>query len=235
MRDPVPKLHGLSIFFPAYYDENTIEPLVRKAIEVGRKLAHDLEVIIVDDKSPDRTGEIADRLSAEFREVKVVHHPVNRGVGQAMISGWRTATKEYVFYTDGDAQYDLGELESLAAHAGSFDAVVGYRMKRAEGWTRVFTNRCFHLLLFLFFGIHFRDTDCSFKLLRRRFLDRITFYTGGGLVDAEILIQARKFGVPVKEVGVRHYPRRFGSSRCLRPGLVFSMLRDLVRLRFMLR
>src|SRR3989338_11032052 len=101
------KLSGLSFFFPAYYDENTIEPLVRNAVSIGRQLAEDVEVIVVDDHSPDRVGEIADRLSQEFKEVRAIHHPYNKGVGAAMVTGFTQATKDWVFYTDGDAQYDL--------------------------------------------------------------------------------------------------------------------------------
>lgn len=227
-------LSSLSLFFPAYHDENTIESLTRASVEVAKKLTDDFEIIIIDDKSPDRTGEIADRLAGEFKEVRVIHHPQNLGVGQAMITGYQSAAKDYVFYTDGDAQYDVRELPLLAQHTKEYDIVVGYRLKRAEGWKRVFTSRSFHLLIFIFFGVHYRDIDCSFKLLHRRFLDKIIFRTNSGLIDAEIMIQANRLKSPVKEVGVHHYPRRFGRSQCLRLKLILSMLLDMVKLRFKL-
>ncbi|MBI2095164.1 MAG: glycosyltransferase family 2 protein [Candidatus Omnitrophica bacterium] len=227
-------LPSLSLFFPAYYDENTIESLTRAGVEVAKTLTDDFEIIIIDDKSPDRTGEIADRLAAEFKQVRVIHNPENLGVGQAMITGYRAAAKDYVFYTDGDAQYDIRELPLLAQHAKDYDVVIGYRLRRAEGWKRVFTSRCFHFLVFLLFGVHYRDIDCSFKLLHRRFLDKLVFRTNSGLIDAETMIQANRLRFPVKEIGVHHYPRRFGRSQCLRLKLILSMLLDMIKLRLRL-
>ncbi len=228
------KLSSLSIYFPVYYDEHTVESLTRDSIEVARQLTDNFEIIIIDDKSPDRSGEIADRLAREFKQVRVIHHAENMGVGQSMIDGYRAATKDYVFYTDGDAQYNIRELPLLAEFAGEYDVVVGYRTNRAEGWSRLFTSRCFHFLIFCLFGIHYKDIDCSFKLLHRRFLDQVVFHTNGGLIDAEIMIQTRRLKFPVKEIGVHHYPRRFGRSLCFRPKLVMSMLLDMAKLRFKL-
>jgi len=227
-------LPSLSIYFPAYYDENTVEPLTRACVKAASALTDDFEIIIVDDHSPDKTGEIADRLAREIPQVRVIHHAQNKGVGEAMITGYKEAKKEYVFYTDGDAQYDVAELPLLAEHAASYELVIGYRLKRAEGFQRIFTSRSFHFLIWLFFGVHYRDIDCSFKLIHRNVLRQMSFYTRSGLIDAEMMIQAKKLKVPVKEVGVHHYPRKFGSSRCLRMGLVFTMLKDIVRLRLKL-
>ncbi len=228
------KLSSLTIFFPAYYDENTIEPLTRTCVEVARSLTDDFEILIIDDHSPDKTGEIADRMAQEFKEVRAIHHERNRGVGEAMITGYTLAKKDYVFYTDGDAQYDVRELPLLAEQAKRSDLVIGYRLKRAEGFRRVFASRAFHGLIWLFFGIYFRDMDCSFKLVHQRVLKKIRFYTRSGLIDAEMLIQARKLKVPIIEVGVHHYNRQYGSSRCLRMSLVLTMLRDILRLRLKL-
>ena len=228
-------LSSLSIFFPAYRDEHTVEPLTRACIEMARELTDDFEILIIDDKSPDGTGEVADRMAREFKEVRVIHHPVNQGVGQTMIDGFTQSKKDYIFYTDGDFQYDVKELSLLAQHAKTFDVIIGYRLKRAEGFTRVFTSRCFHLMIFALFGIHYRDIDCSFKLVHRRFLDRVTFHTKSALVDPELLINAKRLEFPVKEVGVHHYPRRFGASQCLRVKLILSMMRDMLRLRFLYR
>lgn len=228
-------LSSLSIFFPAYRDENTVDPLTRACVEVARELTDDFEILIVDDKSPDRTGEVADRMAREFKEVRVIHHAVNEGVGRAMIDGFTHAKKDYVFYTDGDFQYDMKELWLLAKHVKNYEVIVGYRLQRAEGFKRVFTSRCFHLLIFILFGIHYRDIDCSFKLVHRKFLNQVTFHTKSALVDPELLINAKRLKFPVKEIGVRHYPRRFGASQCLRIKLIVSMITDMVRLRFIYR
>ncbi len=225
-------LPSLSIFFPAYNDAQSIGPLTDACRKVASELTDNYEIIIINDCSQDNTGAVADALAARFPEVRVIHHPKNLGVGQTMIDGFTQAKKEYVFYTDGDAQYDVNEIKLLAAHAAEYDVLIGYRIRRAEGMKRLFISKCFHFLNFLMFGMWYRDIDCSFKMLRRRFLDRIRFQSKSALVDSEILLQARRLRVPVKEIGVHHYNRQFGSSQCLRIKLIFSMLADLVRLRF---
>ena len=226
------RLPSLSIFFPAYKDEQSIRPLTLACIQIAKELTDDYEIIIVEDCSPDKTGEVADELAKEFKEVRVIHHEKNRGVGQTMIDGFTQAKKEYVFYTDGDAQYDVRELALLAEQTPQYEVIVGYRLHRAEGFKRVFTSRCFHLLSFMLFGIHFKDIDCSFKLLHRRFLEKIKFRTKSALVDPEILINAKRLNVPIKEIGVHHYLRKYGQSQCLRVKLIVSMILDMIRLRF---
>lgn len=224
-------LPSLSIFFPVYRDEHTVEALTRACVAVARELTDDFEILIVDDKSPDRAGEIAENMAREFKEVSVLHHDVNQGVGQAMIDGFNRSRKEYVFYTDGDFQYDVKELLLLAQHVKDYDVVIGYRLKRVEGLKRVFVSRCFHFMISSLLGVHSRDIDCSFKLMHRRFLDQVTFHTQSALVDTELLINARRLKFPVKEVGVHHYARRFGGSQCLRIKLILSMIKDVFHLR----
>jgi glycosyltransferase involved in cell wall biosynthesis len=227
-------LSSLSIFFPAYNDENTVEPLALKCVEVASALTDKFEVIIVNDASPDGTGRAADHVAAKHPDhIRVIHHPVNRGVGEAMKTGYREAAMDYVFYTDGDMQYDVAEIKLLVPYVKDYGVVAGYRLNRAEGFSRWFTSRCFHLLAFMMLGLRFRDIDCSFKLIRREVLQKISFSTGGGLVDAELLLRAKKL-TPIREVGVHHYNRRFGHSQCLKPGLVFHMLCELVELRLRL-
>lgn len=226
-------LSSLSIFFPAYNDEHTVEPLTKACVQIAEELTDDYEILIVDDHSPDGTGAAADRMTLQYPQVRVIHHEKNLGVGQAMITGFTQCKKDYVFYTDGDAQYDVSELKKFMPFINNYDVMIGYRLNRAEGFKRIFTSRCFHLLNFLLFGAYFKDIDCSFKLLSRRFLNRVRFRTKSALVDPEILIQARRLKYPVKEIGVHHYPRRFGKSQCLRIRLIFSMIADILRLRFL--
>lgn len=232
MTKPLP---SLTIFFPVYRDESTVEPLTLASLKVGRDLTDDLEVLIIDDAGPDRAGAIADRLASEHPEVRVIHHERNRGYGQALMSGWRGATKAYVFYTDGDMQFDVAELPKLVEHAANHELVAGYRLSRAEGWSRALLSRVHHVLLLVLFGARFRDTDCSFKLISRGLLERIRFKTSGALVDAELLLQARALGARIREVGVHHYRRPFGSSTCLNPRLITQTLRDYLDLRLKLR
>jgi len=229
---PRKPLSSLSVFIPLYRDEQTVVSLTEKTILVARELTDDFEIILIDDASPDRAGEYADRLAERHPEIRVIHHEKNSGVGPVMIEGFLTAKKEFVFYTDGDAQYDVNELMRFAPFASLYDVIIGYRIKRAEGFFRVFTSRSFHLMAFMLFGFRYRDIDCSFKLLNRRFLDRVQFHSESALVDLEILIQANRKGFPIKEIGVRHLPRQYGHSQCLRLGLILAMIKDLFRIRF---
>ena len=226
------KLPSLSIFFPAYNDEHSIAALTEACILIAGRLTDDFEILIVHDHSPDKTGQVADELARKFKEVRVIHHEKNFGVGRSMIDGFTQSSKEYVFYTDGDAQYDVKELERFAEFAGQFKAVIGYRLKRAEGFKRVFTSRCFHAITFFLFGLRYRDIDCSFKLFHRSFLNKVNFHTKSALVDPELLINADRLKIPVKEIGVHHYLRSHGSSQCLRLKLIVAMIRDMLRLRW---
>lgn len=225
------RLPSLRIFFPAYYDEQTIGPLAAAADEVAARLTADYEILIIEDHSPDATGAAADEIARERPAVRVIHHRENLGVGATMIEGFSVPGKDFVFYTDGDAQYDLGELPLLARHAATHGLVAGYRLSRADGPRRALLSRAFHLLCLLLFGVRHQDIDCSFKLVSRDLLDRVRFRSRSPLVDLELFLWARRLGVPVAQVGVHHYPRRFGSSRCCRPGVILSMFADLIRLR----
>src|SRR5271163_4236317 len=131
----------VSFFFPAYRDEHTVEPLARLADEVLSRIATEHEIIIVDDASPDRSGEIADRLAAENPRIRVVHHPKNRGYGQAVWSGLQASRFEWIGFTDGDMQYDVTELPRFVEQAKTgADMVLGYKTARAEGWKREVTS-----------------------------------------------------------------------------------------------
>jgi glycosyltransferase involved in cell wall biosynthesis len=208
----------ISFFFPAYRDEPTVEPLARLADRVLSKICDEHEVIVVDDASPDRSGEIADRLASESPRFRVVHHPQNRGYGQAVWSGIQAARHEWVAFTDGDMQYDVEELPRLVETARSqgADVVVGYKEKRAEGFRREATSRAYNLAIRACFGLGLRDVDCAFKLMRRDVFEGFvpsTHYTEAFIL-VEALYRARRRGAKIVEVPVSHRERPFGESQC---------------------
>lgn len=207
----------VSFFFPAYYDEGTVEPLALLADEVLGELVEEHEILIVDDASPDRSGEIADRLAAENPRVRVVHHPQNRGYGQALWSGFQNSRFEWVAFTDGDMQYDVRELASFVARAREgADAVVGYKTHRAEGWRREATSVVYNRVVRALFGLPIRDVDCAFKLLRRDLLEGYrlsTEYTEAFLM-VEVLYRALGRGARIDELPVSHRLRPSGESQC---------------------
>ena len=159
---------SISIFFPAYNDAGTIASLALVAHMTARELTDDYEVIVVEDGSPDHTGALLDEMAKSFPWLKVVHHAQNRGYGGALRTGFQTASKELVFYTDGDAQYDPRELRRLhEAFGPDVDFVNGYKISRNDPFHRKIIGRVYHHFVKLAFGLKVRDVDCDFRLMRK--------------------------------------------------------------------
>ena len=218
-----PRPVGLTVFFPAYNDSGTIASLVISARKAAAQLTSDFEIIIVNDGSADRTAEIADELARTYPEVRVVHHPKNRGYGGALRSGFANATKELVFYTDGDAQYDPEELRVLWPQmTDAVDLVNGYKISRSDPFHRIVIGRVYHYTVKTLFGLSVRDVDCDFRLIRRRVFDRVSLEHNSGVICLEMMKKIQDAGFRIAEVPVHHYHRVFGKSQ-------FFNVRRLVR------
>jgi glycosyltransferase involved in cell wall biosynthesis len=204
---------GLSVFFPAYNDWGTIASLVVLVSSVARELTDDWEVIVVNDASPDHTGRILAELAAGNPHLRVVTHAANRGYGGALRSGFAAATKDWVFYTDGDAQYDVRELAALWAAREGADMVNGYKIARHDPLHRKLIGRVYHWLMKLAFGLRIRDVDCDFRLLRRSMFERIELTRDTGLICVELVTKVEKNGFRVVQVPVHHYHRMHGRSQ----------------------
>lgn len=222
---------SISAVLPAFNEEENIETAVKRMAGVLNSLSlHDWEVLVVDDGSVDRTGEIADCLaSRDPQHVKVFHHNPNRGYAEALKTGFTNARSELIFYTDSDNQFDVGELKHLLPLIEHADIVCGFRIYRFDPLTRLVLSWGFNLLVRLIFRIKVRDIDCAFKLFRREIFDKITIESKKFFVDAEVLAKARYFGFRMSEIGVRHYPRPAGRST-VRPSHIISTLRELAQM-----
>jgi glycosyltransferase involved in cell wall biosynthesis len=228
------RLEGLSFFFPALNEEDNIAPIVDEALTVLPRFVDDLEITVVDDGSTDRTGEIADELASKDRRVRVIHHGTRRGYGGAVRSGLEAATKPWVFFTDGDRQFSLEDLGRLIEAADGADAVVGYRIKRADPARRLFVAWVYNRLIRLLFGGGWRDVDCAFKLFRHDVFVRVPLErvrSNGAFFSPELLITLRRAGVRVRQVGVRHFPRTAHEPKGASPRVIVRAIRDLLRLR----
>jgi glycosyltransferase involved in cell wall biosynthesis len=231
------RLARLSYFFPAHNEEANLEGLVAEALAILPTLAETFEIIVVNDGSRDATGRIADELTAAHPGVvRAVHHQVNQGYGAALRSGFRAAQHEHVAFTDGDRQFqvaDLGRLIERLAAPDQPDAVVGFRIKRADPLVRTVYARLYRLANRILFGLRVRDVDCACKLFRRAALEGVSVESGGAFFSAELLIKLQAAGRSVAEVGVPHYPRTAGSPTGAKPAVVFRAVRDfwLLRLR----
>jgi glycosyltransferase involved in cell wall biosynthesis len=220
---------GLSVFFPAYNDSGTIASMVIRAVKAAADLTSNFEVIIVDDGSADGTAEIADELARTYPQVRAVHHPINRDYGAALRTGFRAATKDLVFYTDGDAQYDPTELPLLWARlTADADMVNGYKISRADPLHRIVIGRVYHHIVSVLFGLKLRDVDCDFRLMRRSIFDRINLEKTSGIICVEMMKKIQDAGFRVVEVPVHHYHRAFGKSQFFNVRRLFRTGRDLL-------
>ena len=231
MPNPATRQSGLSVFFPAYNDSGTIASLVITSLRTAERLTPDFEVIIVNDGSADRTADIADELARTYPRVRVVHHEQNRGYGGALRSGFAAATRELVFYTDGDAQYDPAEMEALwAALDDDVDLVNGYKISRSDPWHRIVIGRIYHHTVKLLFGLQVRDVDCDFRLIRRAVFDRVTLEKNSGVICLEMMKKIQDAGFRIAEVPVHHYHRAHGRSQFFNFRRLFKTAVDVMKL-----
>lgn len=230
MQRPPLKPFSLTITFPCYNEEANVERVTRAAVEIGRKVADELEVVIVNDGSKDRTGEIGERLAAEIPEVRIVHNNPNRGYGGALSRGFKEATKNWIFYTDGDGQFDLGELPRILPLLESHDIVSCYRLDRKDPFMRKLNAFAWSTLVNILFRIGLRDIDCAFKIYPKTFIDQIEMHSRGALIDTEMLAKARNRGLRVAQLGVHHYPRTAGQQTGANLKVILRAFKELFRL-----
>ena len=205
---------GLSVFFPAYNDCGTIASLVITAVQSASKLTPNYEVIVVDDGSSDSTAQILSELARVYPQLKIVTHPVNRGYGGALRTGFASASKDVIFYTDGDAQYDPSEMEVLwPLMTSGVDLVNGYKISRSDPLHRIVIGRIYHHTVKILFGLRVRDVDCDFRLLRRSIFDRVHLEKNSGVICLEMMKKIQDAGFRIVEVPVHHYHRAHGQSQ----------------------
>jgi glycosyltransferase involved in cell wall biosynthesis len=222
---------SLSVFFPAYNDAGTIASLVLLAHMTARQLTDDYEVIVVNDGSPDHTGELLDEMARHFPWLRIVHHPVNRGYGAALRQGFASATKDLVFYTDGDAQYDARELALLFdALTPGVDFVNGYKIGRSDPQHRVVIGRLYHWMVRVAFRLRLRDVDCDFRLMRRAVFERVRLSRSSGVICVELMKKVQDNGFVIKQVPVHHFHRTYGKSQFFNFRRVARTLVDLAQL-----
>ncbi|MHC5110798.1 MAG: glycosyltransferase family 2 protein [Planctomycetota bacterium] len=222
---------SLSVFFPCHNEEDNVERVTLSALRACERLVGDYEVIIVNDGSKDATGRIADRLASEHQNVRVVHNSPNRGYGGALQSGFAAAQKDFVFYTDGDGQFDLEELETVLPLIDQYDIVSGYRMNRQDSFMRKLNAKCWGWLVNKMFALNIRDVDGAFKIYPKYFLDQVELKSNGALIDTEMLAKAKRLGFSVGQTGVHHYPRTAGEQSGANLRVIVKAFLELFRLR----
>jgi glycosyltransferase involved in cell wall biosynthesis len=210
----VEKLRSLSVFFPAYNDAATIPSMVMSAFLTAQEITGDFEIIVVNDGSMDRTAELLNELQRLYPQVRVITHPQNQGYGAALRTGFSSARKEWIFYTDGDAQYDPRELVKLVgALETGIDVVNGYKIERSDPLHRIIIGRLYHHIVRIIFGFRLRDVDCDYRLMRRSIFNSVQLTSTSGTICLEMVKKMQDFGYRFSEVPVHHYHRAHGKSQ----------------------
>ncbi|PIS14571.1 glycosyltransferase family 2 protein [Candidatus Shapirobacteria bacterium CG09_land_8_20_14_0_10_39_12] len=230
------KLKGLSLFFPAYNEEANLANTVEKAIPILKSAAEKYELLIINDGSKDKTGEVAEKLAKKYSFVRVIHHNPNRGYGAAIKSGLYASKYDWIVFTDSDGQFDFSEVNLFIEKQRETEAdlVIGYYLKRAVPFVRIVGSKLWEVAVFVLFGMKVTDTDCGFKMIKKEVVEKIPKLEAerGPFISSEFLIKSKQSGFKIKEVGVHHYPRKAGAATGASLKVIFSGLSDLVKLRF---
>lgn len=225
----------LSVFFPAYNEEKNLENTVLKAIPIIEQLTPKWEVLIINDGSKDRTGEIAGKIAKKYSRVKVINHDPNRGYGAAFKSGFYNSKYQWIVFTDADGQFDFQDIYKLIKRQkeSGADLAIGYYLKRKVPFYRILGSKVWQWAVFLLFGLKVKDIDCGFKLVSKKVIDSIPKLESerGPFISSEFLIKAKKRGFKIVEVGVSHFERKEGEATGAKLNVILSGLKDLIRLR----
>lgn len=231
------QLKELSLFFPCYNEEKNIENTFNKALPLLKEIAQKWEIVIVDDGSKDKTAEIIKKIAKQYPDnIKIVTHNPNRGYGGAFKSGLYHSQYEWITFTDADGQFDFNDIKTLidTQRKTKADMVIGYYLGRKVKYVRILGSKLWQFMVYILFGLNVTDTDCGFKLIRKNIVDTIPplIAERGPFINSEFLIQSKRAGFKIVEVGVHHYPRVFGEATGTKLNVVIAGFKDLFRLWF---
>lgn len=221
---------NISVFFPVYNDEATIGKIADNAVSVLESRGSDYEIIIVNDGSMDNTEQVINELSKKNDKIKVIHHPKNKGYGGALKTGFANATKDLIFYTDSDGQYDVRELPLLLSslEKDGVDVVNGYKINRADSLYRIIIGKAYYWMVRIAFNLRLKDITCDFRLMRRSIFDKIKLESDSGAVCVEMMKKIQNLGYKISEVPVHHFPRIHGTSQAFTFSNLFKTMRELI-------
>lgn len=224
----------LSVFFPAYNEEENIKSTVLKAKKVLQDIAEKWEIIIVNDGSKDKTGEVANQLANNDKRIKVITHNPNRGYGAAFKSGLYNSKYDWIAFTDSDGQFDFSEITNFIQkqEETKADMVIGFYRKRQVSKTKIITSKMWEYAVFLLFGLKVHDIDCGFKFISKKVVNAIPALESerGAFISSEFLIKTRKKGFKIIEIPVTHYPRIAGQGTGRNINVIIESFKDLFKL-----
>lgn len=203
---------SITLFYPMYNEIGHIQSMTTKAVAILEALTNDFEILIVDDGSRDGSEKIADEFARNDPRIRVIHHQGNKGYGQALRTGFASASKSIIAYTDCDEPVDLNKLHEALGHMDDYDMVIGYRVNRWEGWLRFFYSKGYNALVRFLFGVNVHDINFSFKLIHREALQRLHLSAGSVFIDGELLAEAARNRLTIREMPVEYQIRKHGTS-----------------------
>lgn len=228
------KISELSLFFPCYNEEKNIEKTVTAALLVLPRVANKWEILLINDGSKDKTGKIIDSLAKKHKNIRTIHHAVNRGYGAAVKSGLYNSRYDWITFTDSDGQFDFSEITSFIEkqRETNADLVVGYYKKRQVSKFKILTSKMWELAVFILFGLKVHDIDCGFKFISKKVIQSIPELTSerGAFISSEFLIKAKKGKFKIVEIPVTHYPRVAGLGTGRNIDVIIESFKDLLKL-----
>ncbi len=225
------RLNSLSVVLPMYNEKDNIAIAVAETLRVGDLITPDLEIVVVDDASTDGSGALLDRLADKYPQVRPIHHPVNRKLGGALKTGFATASREWILYVDSDLPIRMDDVLKAVPLTEEADIVIGWRKSRAESWRRTVLSWGYNRLVRFVFGLHVRDVNFSFKMFRRALYRRALLTSEGSFIDAELLLEVRRQGARIAEVGMDYYPRVAGESKLASFQVILKILSEMLQYR----
>jgi glycosyltransferase involved in cell wall biosynthesis len=218
----------VSVFFPVYNDERTVERVTLKALDILSNVAREYEVVIIDDGTPCRAGQIADELAAQDPKIRVIHHTTNLGYGAAIRTGLANVQYEWVCFTDGDDEYDIYDLEKLIRLRNRYDLIITFRYAKLYSGFRIFVSWVYNRSLQALFKSHFRDISTGLRLIKRDLVKELDLKANSPFIGAEIAIKTMLKGFPVGEVGIQTFPREFGHGSATSWHNIVATIKDMI-------
>ena len=221
------KVKSISLMFPLYKDRSTVKLMIKKSVNVLKKLKKKYEIIIVDDGCPQNSGKLAKEISKKYSNVKVFFHKKNLGYGAALKTGFKKFKNDWIFMIDGDNEYDVNDLFRLVKASENYDLVITYRYKKKYTTSRILISWIYNAILRLIFNLKFRDISTGSRFVSRKLVKRIKLRSNSPFVGAELAIKAELAGYKVSEIGIHTYPRTFGTGSSVSFKNILLTLKDM--------
>ena len=218
--------------FPLYKDSRTVKKMITKSLKVLKKLTDKYEVVIVDDGCPEKSGLLAKNFSKNIKKIKVIFHKQNLGYGSAIKTGLKNCKYQWIFQTDGDAEYDVNDLKKLIKLTNRSDLIITYRFKKKYRTSRIIISWIYNVILRVLFLTNFKDISTGSRLIKKKMLKKIKLKSKSSFIGAELAIKSKYLGLKVSEVGIHTYPRTFGTGSSVSFKNIILTIEEMLKMYF---